>query len=44
MSLLTYEDARPWARSIRARVTRRSMPPWHIDRNAGTLHRFKDDP
>jgi hypothetical protein len=44
MSLLTYDDARPWARSIKNRVTRRSMPPWHIDRNAGTLHTFKNDP
>jgi hypothetical protein len=44
MSLLTYEDARPWARSIRNRVSQRQMPPWHVDRNAGTRHRFKDDP
>src|SRR5688572_3702120 len=29
MSLLTYEDARPWARSIKARVAAREMPPWH---------------
>jgi mono/diheme cytochrome c family protein len=29
MSLLTYEDARPWARSIRAKVSEREMPPWH---------------
>ncbi len=44
MSLLTYEDARPWARSIRNRVSERQMPPWHVDRNAGTRHAFKDDP
>src|SRR3989449_4337689 len=43
MSLLTYEDARPWARSIKTKVTAREMPPWHIDRNIG-LTRFKDDP
>jgi len=43
MSLLTYEDARPWARSIKTKVTAREMPPWHIDRNIG-LNRFKDDP
>src|SRR5213595_1692968 len=42
MSLLTYEDARPWARSIRERVERRSMPPWHVDRTVG-IRRFKDD-
>ena len=44
MSLLTYEDARPFARSIKARVSQRQMPPWHVDRNAGTIHKFKDDP
>jgi len=43
MSLLTYEDARPWARSMKTRVSERQMPPWHIDRNAGTIHKFKDD-
>jgi outer membrane lipoprotein-sorting protein len=31
MSLLTYKDARPWARSIREKVLTRSMPPWHAD-------------
>jgi hypothetical protein len=44
MSLLTYEEARPWARSIKSRVTQRQMPPWHVDRHAGTIHKFKDDP
>src|SRR3982750_4663986 len=43
MSLLTYQDARPWARSIKAKVTAREMPPWHIDRNVG-IAKFKDDP
>ena len=43
MSLLTYKDARPWARSIQAKVVLRLMPPWHIDRNVG-INRFKDDP
>ncbi|HEY6212561.1 MAG TPA: hypothetical protein VIW45_09765 [Vicinamibacterales bacterium] len=43
MSLLTYEDARPWARSIKDRVERRSMPPWHVDRTVG-IRKFKDDP
>ncbi len=43
MSLLTYKDARPWARSIKAKVVLREMPPWHIDRNVG-IHKFKDDP
>jgi hypothetical protein len=43
MSLMTYEDARPWARSMKSRVARREMPPWHIDRNVG-IQKFKDDP
>src|SRR5215472_14261315 len=43
MSLLTYKDARPWARSIKEKVVRRIMPPWHIDRNVG-IQKFKDDP
>jgi hypothetical protein len=43
MSLLTYEDARPWARSIKNRVSLRQMPPWHVDRTIG-IRKFKDDP
>ena len=43
MSLLTYEDARPWARSIKNRVSQRQMPPWHVDRAIG-IRKFKDDP
>src|SRR5688500_16371794 len=35
MSLVTYQDARPWARSIKNRVAARQMPPWHIDRSVG---------
>src|SRR5215813_3116514 len=31
MSLVTYEETRPWAKAIRDRVTTRQMPPWHID-------------
>jgi hypothetical protein len=31
MSLLTYKDARPWARAIAARVAEGTMPPWHAD-------------
>jgi len=44
MALMTYEDVRPWVRSMKSRVSQRQMPPWHIDRNAGTLHSFKNDP
>ena len=35
MSLLTYKDARPWARSIKEKVVTRSMPPWHADPHYG---------
>lgn len=31
MSLLTYQDARPWAKAIRQRVAERTMPPWFAD-------------
>ena len=31
MSLLTYKEARPWARSIRKKVVSKQMPPWHAD-------------
>jgi hypothetical protein len=43
MSLMTYEDARPWARSIKTRVAAREMPPWHLDRHVG-IQKFKNDP
>jgi len=43
MTLLTYKEARPWARSIKEKVVRREMPPWHIDRNVG-ITKFKEDP
>jgi len=42
MSLLTYEDTRPWARSIRERVARREMPPWHLDKTVG-IREYKND-
>jgi mono/diheme cytochrome c family protein len=31
MSLVTYKDARPWAKSIRRNVVEHVMPPWHAD-------------
>src|SRR5947209_4168063 len=43
MSLLTYQDARPWARAIKEKVAKREMPPWYIDKNIGITD-FKDDP
>jgi hypothetical protein len=42
MSLITYKEARPWAKSIQARVASRQMPPWHIDRSVG-VQKFKND-
>jgi len=40
MSLITYKDARPWARAIRDKVIAREMPPWHADPAHGT---FRND-
>ncbi len=42
MSLITYTDARPWARSIKERVATRQMPPWHIDPSVG-VQKFRND-
>ena len=42
MSLRTFQEARPWARSIKARVEARQMPPWHIDKTVG-IQEFKND-
>jgi len=35
MSLLSYKDARPWARSIKEKVATHQMPPWHADPHYG---------
>jgi hypothetical protein len=42
MSLVTYEEARPWAKAIRERVITRQMPPWHLDKTVG-IQKFKND-
>lgn len=42
MSLLTYEEVRPWARAIRDKTAQREMPPWFIEGNVG-VRRFKED-
>ncbi|HEY7475243.1 MAG TPA: hypothetical protein VH679_09560, partial [Vicinamibacterales bacterium] len=42
MSLITYEDAREFARPMKTRVAARVMPPWHVDRNIG-IREFKND-
>jgi len=42
MSLITYEEARPWAKSIKQRFVTKNMPPWHIDPTVG-VQKFKND-
>ena len=46
MSLISYEEVRPWARSIKQRTGLRNrmgvMPPWYIEKDIG-IQRFKDD-
>ena len=42
MSLMTFQEARPWARSMKERVSSRQMPPWHIDKSVG-IQSFKND-
>ena len=46
MSLLTYEDARPWAKAIKLRTGLRNkmnaMPPWFIEKNIG-IQQYKGD-
>ena len=37
MSLMTYEEAFPWAESIRAELIAAHMPPWHADEAFGEL-------
>ena len=46
MSLITYKDSRPWAKSMKQRVMirdkRGAMPPWYIEKNIGIQH-YKND-
>ena len=35
MSLLTYQEARPWAKSIKEAVLLKRMPPWFADSQVG---------
>src|SRR5262245_2729719 len=41
MSLLTYKDVRPWAKSIREKVLSREMPPWYADPNHGEFVNYR---
>jgi hypothetical protein len=42
MSLVSYEEVRPWARAIKAKVAAREMPPFYIDKNVG-IQEFSND-
>ena len=42
MSLVTYDETRPWVKSIKERVVTRSMPPWHLDKTVG-IQNFQND-
>src|SRR5690242_13114638 len=39
-SLLTYEQARPWAKAIKSAVVTKKMPPWFADPQFG---KFSND-
>jgi hypothetical protein len=41
MTLMTYEETRPWARAIKQAVMNRKMPPWFADPHYG---RFSNAP
>jgi hypothetical protein len=47
MSLVTYEEVRPWARAIKMRTglgpRAGVMPPWYVEKNIGIQH-YKNDP
>ena len=42
MSLLTYDDALPYAQLMKAKVSARVMPPWHLDRSVG-IQKYQND-
>jgi hypothetical protein len=46
MSLVTYEETRPWAKAIKSRTALRNrqgvMPPWYIEKDIG-IQRYKND-
>ena len=42
ISLITYQDTRPWLAVIRDRVQKRQMPPWHLDKTVG-IQKFAND-
>jgi mono/diheme cytochrome c family protein len=42
MPLMSYEQARTYARRIRQKVSDREMPPWHLDKTVG-IQEYKND-
>src|ERR1700756_1405794 len=46
MSLMSYEDVRPWAKAMKLRTSLRNrqgaMPPWYIEKDIG-IQRYKND-
>jgi hypothetical protein len=42
MSLVSYQEVRPWAKAIKQRVVTRQMPPWHVDPTIG-IQKFSND-
>ena len=42
MSLMSYDEVRPWAPMIRDQVVRRAMPPYHYDTDVG-IQELKED-
>ena len=47
MSLITYEDARPWARAMKMRTglgpVAGVMPPWYVEHDIG-IQEYQFDP
>ncbi len=43
MSLMTYDEVRPWARAIKQKTSTSEMQPWFIEPDVGVQH-FKNDP
>src|SRR5580700_7438407 len=47
MSLVTYEEVRPYAKAINQRTHigphKGVMPPWYVEKNIG-IQKYKDDP
>lgn len=42
MSLLNFDEVKPFAPLIMVKVEAREMPPWHLDRTTG-IQRYKND-